>query len=422
MQSAESGAVYLSFAGKRTERQILDDAPAVVHRVLSTTKSTRNRVYLGENAGVLRRLLADADIRGAVRLVYIDPPFASRAIYHSRKLNHAYDDTLRGADYLAFLHERLVLLRELLANDGSLFLHLDDKMVFHAKLVLDEVFGPRNFRNCIVRKKCNPKNYTRRTYGNVTDYVLFYSKTEDYIWHRPHDAWTEDRAREYRYIDDDGRRYMKVPVHAPGVRHGETGALWRGRPPPPGKHWQYLPRVLDEMDARGEIFWSSSGNPRRKVYLDESPGVPVQDLWLDTRDAHNQNIKITGYPTEKNPEMLQRLISASSNPGDLVLDAFAGSGTTLAVASELGRRFVGIDNSNEALRTMLQRFAHGTEKMGDFVNERQVPTRKQIELFGNNQPARVEFNLYVEAQSERDAAAAVATLRAESARRVASGQ
>jgi adenine-specific DNA-methyltransferase len=128
--------------------------------------------------------------------------------------------------------------------------------------------------------------------------------------------------------------------------------------------------VLDEMDARGEIYWSPNGNPRRKIYLDESEGVPVQDLWLEFRDAHNQNIRITGYPTEKNPELLARIIEASSNPGDLVLDCFSGSGTTLAVASGLGRTWVGIDNSVEAIATTLKRFARGTEPMGDFVSQR----------------------------------------------------
>jgi adenine-specific DNA-methyltransferase len=408
-------SVRLVFPGKRSERQILGGPVAVVHRAFSTSDAATNRVYLGENARVLRLLLADPAVCGHVRLVYIDPPFASQAIYRSRKQDHAYDDTLRGADYLAFLHERLVLLRELLAEDGSIYLHLDDKMVFHAKLLVDEVFGAKHFRNCIVRKKCNPKNYTRRTYGNVADYILFYSKSDDYIWHRQYEAWTDGRAREYRYTDDDGRRYMKVPVHAPGTRNGETGSLWRGLAPPPGKHWQFPPATLDAMDARGEIFWSSSGNPRRKVYFDKSPGVPVQDLWLDVRDAHNQNIKITGYPTEKNPDILHRIICASSDPGDMVLDAFAGSGTTLAAASELGRRFIGIDSAGEALRTMLHRFAHGTERMGDFVKRRNPSARKQVALFESDDDAngtRTEFTVSLEAGREHEAAAVLAEWRA----------
>ena len=260
-------------------------------------------------------------------------------------------DLLEGAHYLEFLRERLILLRELLADDGSIYVHLDENMAFHAKAIMDEIFGRDNFRNWITRKKCNPKNYTRKTFGNVADYILFYSKTEDYVWHRPVESWTEEKAnKEYQYVEaKTGRRYKKVPVHAPGVRNGETGQLWRGIPPPPGKHWQYPPRILDEMDARGEVYWSPTGNPRRKIYLDESNGVAVQDIWLDYRDAHNQNIAVSGYPTEKNSALLTRIIEASSNEGDLVLDCFSGSGTTLNVASLLNRRWIGVDNATRPL-------------------------------------------------------------------------
>jgi adenine-specific DNA-methyltransferase len=303
-------------------------------------------------------------------------------------------DLLEGAHFLEFLRERLILLRELLADDGSIYVHLDDNMAFLGKAVMDEVFGRANFRNWITRKKCNPKNYTRKTYGNVTDFILFYTKSNDYVWHRPVDPWTEERAaKEYQYLEArTSRRYKKVPVHAPGVRNGETGQPWRGMKPPPGKHWQYPPRVLDEMDARGEIYWSPTGNPRRKVYLDKSEGVPVQDIWLDFRDAHNQNIEISGYPTEKNPSLLKRLIEASSNPTDLVLDCFSGSGTTLSVASNLGRRWIGVDNSREAIRTTLRRFGKGLKPMGDFVSkpesvENEVENGETLPLFGPDEMA-----------------------------------
>ena len=155
--------------------------------------------------------------------------------------------------------------------------------------------------------------------------------------------------------------------------------------PPPGKHWQYTPERLDKMDARGEIYWSPTGNPRRKVYLDQSPGKPVQDIWLGFRDAHNQNVKITGYPTEKNPELMDRIIQASSNSGDMVLDCFAGSGTMLAAADNLGRQCIGIDNSPQAIATTLKRFAIGAQPMGDFVGKKREATKDggfpQLALF-----------------------------------------
>jgi adenine-specific DNA-methyltransferase len=364
-------ALHLDYPGKRTKGDILARDAANLTCAWQGDGSPVNRLYFAENAGVLAGLAADPAVCGKVRLVYIDPPFATQTAFHSRKLDHAYEDLLSGADYIERLREQLILLHRLLADDGALYLHLDDKMVFHMKIILDEIFGTSGYRTCITRKKCNPKNYTRKQYGNVTDYILFYSKSDSWVWNRPVEAWTEERTKEYQYVDTNtGRRFMKVPVHAPGIRRGETGGLWRGKLPPPGKHWQYTPRTLDEMDARGEIYWSTNGNPRRKVYLDESAGVGVQDIWLEFRDAHNQNICITGYPTEKNPALLKRIIEASSNPGDLVLDCFAGSGTTLAVADQLGRRWIGVDSSPEALRTMLKRFAEGTERMGDFIGVR----------------------------------------------------
>jgi adenine-specific DNA-methyltransferase len=355
---------WLEYDGKRPEYEYLVQPQVVPVSIFGTSP---NSLFFGDNNAVLRYLLTE--YRGKVRLVYIDPPYATQTVFHSRNQKAAYEDILTGAHYLEFLRERLLLLHELLAPDGSIYLHLDAKMVFAAKLLMDEIFGEEHFLNMITRKKCNPKNYTRHTYGNVSDYILFYSKSEKYIWNQPLEPWTTERAKEYRYSDAKGR-YMKVPIHAPGTRNGATGQPWRGQLPPPGKHWQYTPETLENMDAAGELVWSANGNPRRKVYLDENAGIAAQDIWLDFKDAHNQNIHITGYPTEKNPSLLERIIRASSNAGDLILDAFAGSGTTLAVAAQLERRWFGIDNSPEAIRTMLQRFRLGTAPMGDFVGKR----------------------------------------------------
>jgi adenine-specific DNA-methyltransferase len=369
------GNISLAYSGKRSERDILAIKP-VETKVLwqhGGREEYKNYLYYGDNLPILASFLYDPTIRGQVRLIYIDPPFATKSIFKSRSQKDAYTDLLAGANYIEFLRQRLIILRELLAEDGSIYVHLDQNMAFQVKVIMDEVFGVGNFRNWITRKKCNPKNYTRKTYGNVTDFILFYTKSDNYIWNRPFKAWTFERAqKEYPYLEEEtGRRYKKVPIHAPGERNGETGKSWRGMSPPPGKHWQYTPKKLDEMERRGEIYWSPNGNPRRKIYLDESEGVPVQDIWLEFRDAHNQNIRITGYPTEKNPELLAQIIQASSNPGDLVLDCFAGSGTTLAVAAELDRQWIGIDNSSEAIATTLRRFATGRERMGDFVASRQ---------------------------------------------------
>jgi adenine-specific DNA-methyltransferase len=390
-----SSGMVLHYEGKTPAEQILRGERRNFSRVWAGRRSStmadgQKRLYFGENLTALLSLLDDSAICGKVRLVYIDPPFATRSVFQSRRQVDAYSDLLVGAHYLEFLRNRLIVLRELLAEDGSIYVHLDDKMACHVKIIMDEIFGRNQFRNFITRKKCNPKNYTRKVFGNVADFILFYTRTDRYVWNRPIEPWTPERARkEYEYLDPQtGRRYKKVPVHAPGVRHGETGKRWRGKLPPPGKHWQYAPETLDELDAKGEIYWSPNGNPRRKVYLDQSEGVAIQDIWLTLRDAHNQNIKITGYPTEKNPELLHRIISASSNEGDLVLDCFSGSGTTLAVANSLNRRWIGIDSSSAAIETTLRRFAHGMSIMGDFVEKKtQTPSEKMpLPLFGDAAP------------------------------------
>ena len=360
--------VHLSYRGKATEKEIVNGS--IVSFAELHSNPSRKRLYFGDNIDVLRVLMEDPNMCGKINLIYIDPPFATQSQFVSRKQSRAYEDTLTGAPFVEFLRKRIVLLHKLLSSKGSIYLHLDEKMIFEMKLIMDEVFGSENYRNIIVRKKCNPKNYTRKTYGNTADFVLFYTKTDKYIWNKQTVPLSKEQKKEYQYVEEGtGRKYMKVPVHAPGTRRGETGKPWKGKMPPPGKHWQYTPKVLDEMDARGEIFWSKNGNPRRKVYLDEHLGISVQDIWLEFRDAHNQNIKITGYPTEKNPELIRRIIAASSNPGDLVLDCFSGSGTTLAVADEMQRSWIGADNSIEAIKTILTRFDSGLQAMGDFVNK-----------------------------------------------------
>ena len=368
--------VLLAYPGKKPVESIMGTAPGVFERASDVEGNGHKRLYFGENLAALALLAQDPDICGKVRLVYIDPPFATQTVFHSRKLAHAYEDVFECAEYLEFMRERLIFLHQIMADDGSIYIHLDAKMVFHVKIIMDEIFGAKNFRNCITRKKSNPKNYTRKQFGNVSDYLLFYTKSDQYVWNRQVEPWTEERAREYQYVDAaTGRRFMKVPVHAPGVRNGETGKPWRGVMPPPGKHWQFPPSALDELDAKGEIYWSKNGNPRRKVFLDENPGVSVQDIWMDYRDAHNQMVHISGYPTEKNINLLRRIVEASSNPGDIVLDCFCGSGTSLVAADMLGRDWIGVDNAPEALRTMLQRFEHGTKPMGDFVGM-QTPKRE----------------------------------------------
>lgn len=394
----------LNYKGKTSENEIINSKAKNEYELL-VGGDHENELYFGDNLDVMSYLIHHKHLKGKVKLVYIDPPYGTNSIFQSRHQKDSYKDDLVGSHFIEFIRRRLILIRELLSEDGSIYLHLDGNMTFQMKVIMDEVFGAKNFRGFITRKKCSNKNSTRKTYGNISDYIIFYSKNENYIWHRATDAWTDEKIlKEYPCIDEkSGRRYKKVPIHAPGIRNGETGKEWRGMFPPQGKHWQYTPTKLDEFDAKGEIYWSATGNPRRKVFLDEDKGIPVQDIWLDVQDSLNQSIKITGYPTEKNPYLLERIIKASSNVGDIVMDCFSGSGTTLDLAEQFGRKWIGIDNSSEAIRNIFNRFYTGLEEMGDYVNKSVLTTTtnsNQSTLFepqikyNSNLKERKNFNFY----------------------------
>lgn len=361
--------VYLTYVGKQNQDEIINSSFHKFDDIISINGKSDNHFFYGDNFDVLLHLI-NIGYRSKINLIYIDPPFATVSDFVNRNQEQAYSDSLCGGEYVEFLRKRLILMYQLLSDNGSIYLHLDNKMAFTMKIIMDEIFGDDNFRAFITRKKCSTKNYTKNTFGNVSDYIMFYTKTSKYTWNRPFDPWELDKMIEqYPCVDEKGRRYKKVPVHAPGVRNGETGKRWRGKLPPIGKHWQYTPDKLDELDAAGEIYWSPNGNPRRMVFCDPTKGIPVQDIWLNFRDSVNQAQKTTGYPTEKNFEMLKLIVKASSNPGDIVLDCFAGSGTTLGAAFECDRRWIGVDNSPQSLIAVLKRFSNSMEIYGDYVSD-----------------------------------------------------
>ena len=317
-----------------------------------------NRLYRGDNLPILRDLLDDPAVRGQVNLVYIDPPFGTGQRYTFSSGRHAtisrvangrtaYDDGLTGEAYLRFLRPRLELLRELLADDGSIYVHVDCKVGHYVRVVMDEVFGASNFRNDITRVKCNPKNFKRYGYGNTKDMILFYTRGDSFTWNYPREPFTEEELRRlFPKTDAHGRRYTTTPLHAPGeTQKGPSGQPWKGLKPPAGRHWRYHPSTLTKLDEEGLIEWSSTGNPRKKLFAHEveAKGRTMQDVWV-FKDPQK-----TRYPTEKNLDMLRLIVRASSNPGDLVMDCFCGAGGTLVAAQESGRRWIGIDSSEAAI-------------------------------------------------------------------------
>lgn len=327
-------------------------------------------LYHGDNKEVLAHLLANG-FRGQVKLIYIDPPFDSGADYvrqvqlrgpkgtlkidgedYALGEQVQYTDIWSNDNYLQFMYERLLMLKELLSEDGALYLHCDTKRSHLLRCVMDEVFGPENFRNEIVRVKCNPKNSKRKAFGNVHDVVLLYVKgdSDERLWNVQRESIeSEDLERLFQKTNAEGRRYTTVALHARGTRQGETGKPWRGIAPPPGRHWAYRHSELERFDREELIEWSSTNNPRLIRFADEKEGDLVQDIWTMKDPVEDD------YPTEKPEELLERLIKASTNPGDLVLDCFIGSGTTAAVAQKLGRRWIGCDINKGAIQTTAKR-------------------------------------------------------------------
>ena len=217
---------------------------------------------------------------------------------------------------------------------------------------MDEVFGINNFRNDIARIKCNPKNFKRVGYGNIKDLILFYSKSSKPIWNEPKEPYTTEDIEKLYPKGKKGRRYTTVPIHAPGeTENGESSQAFKGLFPPKGRHWRTDVKTLEKWDEAGLIEWSSTGNPRKIIFADEQVGKRVQDIWV-YKDPQSPI-----YPTEKNPDLLDRIIKTSSNPESIVLDCFCGSGTTLKSAHLLNRSWIGMDQSEHAIKATIGKLA-----------------------------------------------------------------
>ncbi len=328
-----------------------------------------NLLIHSDNLKGLQYLL-DNGFAGKIDLVYIDPPFATggnftitdgraSTISNSRKGDVAYSDVLQGKAFIEFLRKRLLLIKDLLSNKGSIYLHIDYKIGHYVKVMMDEVFGIDNFRNDITRIKCNPKNFARIGYGNIKDMILFYTKTNAPIWNEPRQPYTEEDIKTlFAKVDKNGRRYTTVPIHAPGeTDNGESAQPFKGIYPPKGRHWRTDVATLEQWDAEGLIEWSDNGNPRKKIYADEREGKRMQDIW-EFKDP-----MYPVYPTEKNADLLELIIRTSSNADSIVMDCFAGSGTTLKAAERLGRNWIGIDQSDLAINAIREKLQLDTNDL-----------------------------------------------------------
>lgn len=374
--------MYLNYPNKRSGEEIFNSIPDVEFLNVNESDSL-NLLIHSNNLIALKKLITTFNLTGKIDLIYIDPPFATNNVFtitddrastisNSSNGVVAYSDTLKGYNYLEFIRERLILLKMLLSERGSIYLHIDYKIGHYVKIIMDEVFGIQNFRNDITRIKCNPKNFKRKGYGNIKDMILFYSKSNDLIWNEPKSPYTEaDKYKLFPKIDKDGRHYTTIPLHAPGeTKSGKTSKLFKGLNPPSGRHWRSDTEILEQWDKDGLIEWSSKGNPRKKIYFEEQEGKRMQDIW-EFKDP-----QYPVYPTEKNIDLLDIIIKTSSNQDSIILDCFAGSGTTLKASQNNNRNWIGIDQSEESIKSIIKKLNTSEDNL--FSNSSDFRFIKQI--------------------------------------------
>jgi len=375
-----------------------------------------NVLYFGDNLEILRNREYFPD--ECVDLIYLDPPFNSKKDYNilfkensgteSEAQIKAFTDTwhwtqsaentyhdivvngplnvgkLIGAlhdaighndvtAYLVMMTARLIELHRVLKPTGSLYLHCDPTASHYLKLVLDQIFGPANFKNEIIWKRTAAHSSSRR-YGPIHQIVFFYSKSDKYIWNKLYGAYDESYIDNfYHNVDKDGRRYQLVDFSAPGDRTGTKAHYeWHGRFPPTGRHWAFTKDIMEGFETEKRIIYTKQGTPRLKQFLDEMPGVVQQDLWTDIKPISSQASERLGYDTQKPLSLLERIIQASSNEGDIVLDPFCGCGTALIAAQKLKRHWIGIDITHLAINLMRNRlkdtFSIKSEVIGEPVD------------------------------------------------------
>ncbi len=332
-------------------------------------KGWTNKLIWGDNKLVLSSIIngplrEEIEKEGGVKLIYIDPPFAVGADFSFQiKINGeeatkrpsiieeiAYRDTWgRGiSSYLTMMYERLKLMHELLSEDGSIYVHCDWRVNAYLRLILDDIFGKDKFRNEIIWKRTSAHSHAK-IMGSIHDVLLFYTKSNEYIWNKIYQSYDEEYIKShYRYVDENGRIYRTDNLIAPG---GGYRYEWKGIE----KNWRAPKETMEQWEKEGRLVYTKHGTPEYKRYLDEMPGVPLQDLWLDISPINSQANERLNFPTQKPEALLERIVKASSNEGDIVADFFCGSGTTASVAEKLGRKWIACDLGRFAIHTTRKR-------------------------------------------------------------------
>jgi len=377
----------------------------------------KNKLYFGDNLQIMREYIKDESID----LIYLDPPFNSKATYnvlfdekngtHSRAQITAFEDTwhwgieseeayhalvTKGpkklADliqafrsflgqndmmaYLVMMALRLEEMHRVLKSTGSIYLHCDPTASHYLKLVMDAIFNFENFHTEIIWKRSGAHNDIKqgaKQPGRIHDVILFYSKTINWIWNPIYNPYNKNYTdTSYGHIEPKTGRRFKASDLSAAKGGGDTSYEWKGSFPPKGRYWAYSKENMRIFETEGRIYYSSTGKPYLKHYLDEMSGKHIQSIWDDISQISAQSAEKLGYPTQKPEGLLERIIKASSNENDLILDPFCGCGTTITVAEQLKRHWIGIDITHLAITLMRHRLytAFGTdlspyEVMGD---------------------------------------------------------
>jgi len=328
--------------------------------IFNDSDSPANKLYLGDNLEVLRTIKSES-----IDLIYIDPPFFSgrnyNVIWGDSNEVRTFGDIWEGGitSYLIWLNARLWEMRRVLKKTGSIYVHCDWHACHYIKAELDKIFGYENFRGEIVWKRSSAHS-DNSTLGNIHDTIYIYSKTNKYIWNESYTDYDDEYIEQYyRYKDSDGRKWLSRDCTAPGGRG--PSYEWKGVT----RAWRYTKNNMEKLDQSGKIFYTRNGIPRLKQYLDEMPGVPLQSIWNDkpVQAINSWHVESIGYPTQKPEGLLERIIKASSNEGDMIADFFVGGGTACTVAMKNKRKFIGCDSSRVAVSVTLDRLVKVGEEM-----------------------------------------------------------
>ena len=368
----------LVYKGKARKEDIIANTPAAPLQKIRSFNSDNqfeanwsNMLIFGDNLLALKAIYEDQQgpnlykTKNKIKLIYIDPPFATKQDFMKDR-EKAYRDKIIGAQFIEFLRKRLILLREILADDGSIYVHLDYKKGHYIKTILDEIFEESSFVGEIIWKRTT-SHAQSKSFGIIHDTIYHYRKTNDnFQWNPQFVAHNKEHIdRYYNNIDEDGRRYTLDNLTAAGS--GPARKFWeKDLAPPPGTHWRYSQENIDKLIKKGLIVKTSSAGetPRYKRYLDSLKGKVVGSIWDDIPAVNSQANEDTDYPTQKPEKLLERIINASTQENDIVLDSFFGSGTTLSVAEKTGRKWIGIDCGKLSNYTAQKRLFELTTNIG----------------------------------------------------------